>query len=153
MIDRVLHVPRRAERLEGFEHHLSMAAHLSRALWGACFNEDAFADERDRNAMMELASAAADHASAALFTFHRDNAEREGKTPAPAPESAEPLDALSNAIAAARSLDMAIGGALTLSAGERDALDSLTSALMKSIESLHRELSEQHRESGEAANV
>jgi hypothetical protein len=67
---KLLHWPAREDCLHDLEHHLGMAARLSRALWMALSNEDNnLDDKRDHYALMELASVIADHASAAEFLF------------------------------------------------------------------------------------
>jgi hypothetical protein len=69
----ILHIPSRANHLEGLEEHLRSASCLARALWIACNSTDAFHDQRDRQALAELANALADHASAALLSFYKEN--------------------------------------------------------------------------------
>jgi hypothetical protein len=65
-----LHLPARADHLEGMDQHLNKAARLSRALWIALGNEElSSGDLRSRDALLELASQVADHASAAEFLF------------------------------------------------------------------------------------
>lgn len=62
----LLHIPGRADNLDDVDNHLNTAARLSRALWNALGNPDLdLKDERDREALMELASMVADHTSAA----------------------------------------------------------------------------------------
>lgn len=62
----LLHVPGRKDHLEDVDNHLNSAARLARALWNALSNPELdFSDERDREAMIELASIVADHTSAA----------------------------------------------------------------------------------------
>lgn len=61
------------------------------------------------------------------------------------------LDRLHNVTSTARALDMAVGGAVSIDPLERDALDALSTALMKALESLHREISQQHKAEGEQA--
>jgi hypothetical protein len=65
-----LHCPARAAHLEDLEDHLVTAARLSRALW-EFVRSDSFTkgDKRTDNAVIELASAVPDHASAAEFIF------------------------------------------------------------------------------------
>ncbi len=63
-----LHLPARADHLEGMDQHLNKAARLSRALWIALGNEElSSGDLRSRDALLELASQVADHASAAEY--------------------------------------------------------------------------------------
>ena len=71
----LLHLPGRADHLEDLEEHLLKASRLARALWVALSNEDiSSGDDRTRNALMELASEVADHASAAEYVFHTEAA-------------------------------------------------------------------------------
>ncbi len=70
-----LHWPARADHLEEIENHLHKAARLSRALWVALSNADFNTGElRNRDALIELASEVADHASAAEYVFHTKGA-------------------------------------------------------------------------------
>ncbi|MBA2586297.1 MAG: hypothetical protein H0U99_07420 [Chthoniobacterales bacterium] len=66
-----LHCPARESQLESLEEHLTKAARLSRALW-ELVGSDGFPteDKRSAYAVIELASAVADHASAAEFIFN-----------------------------------------------------------------------------------
>ena len=67
----MLHLPGRIKHLEDLENHLLKASRLSRALWLALCSEDVSSEgERDRYALMELASEVADHASAAQYVFN-----------------------------------------------------------------------------------
>lgn len=63
-----LHWPGRADQLEDMEVHLGTAARLSRALWKALIGHIGD-DQRDLEALRELANAVADHASAARYAF------------------------------------------------------------------------------------
>ena len=66
-----LHRRAREAHLESLEDHLSTAANLSRALWELPRSDDSTpGDKRSVNAVVELASAVADHASAAEFIFN-----------------------------------------------------------------------------------
>ncbi len=66
-----LHLPGRVHCLMLLEEHLNKSSSLARALWLAL--EDAgLEDERDRDALYELASAVADHASAAVYIFYHE---------------------------------------------------------------------------------
>ncbi len=66
-----LHCPARAAHLESLGDHLSTAANLSRALWELVRSPDFTTDDcRSVSAVGELASAVADHASAAEFIFN-----------------------------------------------------------------------------------
>jgi hypothetical protein len=71
----MLHFPGRAERLEDIYEHLCKASRLSRALWLALTKGDFSDDERDIDALRELASAVADHSSAALYIFDKQTAD------------------------------------------------------------------------------
>ena len=67
---RMLHHPGRADHLESLEEHLNSAARLSRAVWALAFSSEfSTGDRRNAEALTELASAAADHASAARVSF------------------------------------------------------------------------------------
>ena len=72
----MLHLPRRAERLDSLFEHLNASSRLSRALWLALTKGDFSDDERDIDALRELASAVADHSSAALYIFDKHAADR-----------------------------------------------------------------------------
>jgi hypothetical protein len=62
----LLHVPGRKDNLDDIHNHLNTAARLARVLWNELSNPELdLSDERDREAMVELASIVADHASAA----------------------------------------------------------------------------------------
>jgi hypothetical protein len=75
---RMLHRPDRANHLESLEEHLNTAARLSRAVWALAFSPDfSTGERRDAEALTELASAAADHASAARYVFYKENREQE----------------------------------------------------------------------------
>ncbi|MGD9542228.1 hypothetical protein [Methylocystis sp.] len=65
-----LHWPGRADCLEDIEQHLNTASRLARALWIALTVGDFAGDERDVDALCELASAVSDHTSAARFAFY-----------------------------------------------------------------------------------
>jgi hypothetical protein len=68
----LLHFPGRKDNLGDIYDHLNAAARLSRALWTALNNSDLdLADERDREAMIELASIVADRTSAAEAAFYK----------------------------------------------------------------------------------
>lgn len=64
-----LHLKGRAECLDGIESHLNSASRLARAIWEMAGSYDLCDDERTRLALLELANCAADHASAALYSF------------------------------------------------------------------------------------
>jgi hypothetical protein len=67
----LLHHPARRGNLESIETHLHSAAGLCRALWELLTTlDEASLDPRTKLALEELASAAADHASAALYCFY-----------------------------------------------------------------------------------
>jgi hypothetical protein len=71
MTDIELHTPDRADNLLSLEQHLRASALLSRALWDALGSTEIdTTDDRTREALRELASSIADHASAANFVFH-----------------------------------------------------------------------------------
>jgi hypothetical protein len=73
---RMLHRPCRADHLESLEEHLNAAARLSRAVWALAISPDfSTRERRDAEALTELASAAADHASAARYIFYKENAD------------------------------------------------------------------------------
>jgi hypothetical protein len=74
-VTRTLHWPARADHLEDLENHLGVAARLSRALWLA-LQGDAREDQRDLEALRELASAVSDHASAARYAFYKGDENR-----------------------------------------------------------------------------
>jgi predicted Co/Zn/Cd cation transporter (cation efflux family) len=63
----LLHTPDRAENHEEADHHLYMAARLSRAMWIIFHTENYEYDERDIEALKALADEIADHASAAEY--------------------------------------------------------------------------------------
>ncbi|WP_374545041.1 hypothetical protein [Rhodoblastus sp.] len=68
----MLHRPDRMNDPGDADVHIETAARLSRALWIALKNADFdFSEERDRAAMIELASMVADHTSAAQLAFYR----------------------------------------------------------------------------------
>lgn len=68
---RDMHAPDRADHLEDVEVHLNCVARLTRALWLAISSTDlSTEDKRDKDALQELADAAADHASAARYAWH-----------------------------------------------------------------------------------
>jgi hypothetical protein len=68
---KLLHRPSRAHNLSDLDDHLNTAARLSRALWNALNNPNIdTSDERDREALAELASIIADHTSAAEFAYN-----------------------------------------------------------------------------------
>jgi hypothetical protein len=68
----LLHVPGRKDNLEDVYNHLNTAARLSRILWNELSNPELdLSDERDREAMVELASIVADHASAAEAVLNK----------------------------------------------------------------------------------
>jgi hypothetical protein len=53
---------------------LNCAAYLTRALWLVMSSTDFSAgDKRDKDALQELASVAADHASAARYAWYRED--------------------------------------------------------------------------------
>ncbi len=71
----MLHVPARANHHEKLEEHLNIAARLSRAAWELIASNDFDAeDERSLDALKELVSMVADHASAARYVFYKESA-------------------------------------------------------------------------------
>ncbi len=73
---KMLHLPSRADHHESLEEHLNVAARLSRALWELMISHDLDTeDERTLDALKELASTVADHASAARYVFYKKSAE------------------------------------------------------------------------------
>jgi hypothetical protein len=80
-IAKLLHHPRRAHNLESAEEHLGAAQNLARALWLLLDSEGGYngEDPRDAQALQQLASAVADHASAANVAYHKELGERTGK--------------------------------------------------------------------------
>jgi hypothetical protein len=58
--ERILHVPSREAHLEGLDDHLRAASALSRALWLAAHYADESRDERNHDAIVELASQVAE---------------------------------------------------------------------------------------------
>ncbi len=86
-----LHHPSRANNLETTEEHLDAAQNLARALWllldDGGYNND---DPRDAQAVAELASAVADHASAASVAYHKETVDRMGKRAACPPDAVAP---------------------------------------------------------------
>jgi hypothetical protein len=72
---KMLHHPSRADYHESLEEHLNIAARLSRALWELAGSPDLDTqDERSLDALKELASMVADHASAARYVFYKKSA-------------------------------------------------------------------------------
>jgi len=72
---KMLHHPSRADHHESLEEHLNTTARLSRALWELMASPDLDTqDERSRDALKELASVVADHASAARYVFYTKSA-------------------------------------------------------------------------------
>jgi hypothetical protein len=73
----MLHYPARAEQLESMEAHICKAARLSRALWLAVAGHlESDGDARDQQALYELASELADHASAVRYIFNNKDETR-----------------------------------------------------------------------------
>jgi hypothetical protein len=73
-VETFLQSPARRRNCESLETHLTSAVGLTRSLWELLSgNEDRSFDPRTRLALEELASAAADHASAALYCLYREN--------------------------------------------------------------------------------
>lgn len=72
----LLHFPGRAERLDTLETHIFKAARLSRALWELTLNNDPTEDLRTWEALRQLASKVADHASAAEYLFDNEPLEK-----------------------------------------------------------------------------
>lgn len=85
----LLHVPGRKDHLDEVHNHLNTAARLARVLWNELSNPELdLADERDLQALIELASIVADHTSAAeaargkgSLARRRAAAELNGATP------------------------------------------------------------------------
>ncbi|MCW2316768.1 hypothetical protein SAMN06265338_1308 [Rhodoblastus acidophilus] len=76
--------PARLKCLDSAEEHLNTARNLSRALWLLLHNGEYYSeDERDTQALAELASAIADHASAATVAYYMEH-EEANKRHAPA---------------------------------------------------------------------
>jgi hypothetical protein len=70
----MMHSPDRADNLRSLEEHLNSAAYLTRALWLVMSSNDlSVEDKRDKDAHQELASVAADHASAARYAWYRED--------------------------------------------------------------------------------
>lgn len=70
----MMHLPDRADDLRSVEEHLNSAAYLTRALWLVMSSPDFSAgDKRDKDALQELASVAADHASAARYAWYLED--------------------------------------------------------------------------------
>ncbi|MGD9541086.1 hypothetical protein [Methylocystis sp.] len=78
-LSKELHWPARADHLEDVEDHLGVAARLSRALWLALAG-DISEDERDIDALRELAGVVADHASAARYAFYKKEEKAEAQS-------------------------------------------------------------------------
>lgn len=78
MSDIELHTPDRADNLLSLEQHLHASALLARAMWDALGSTEIdTTDDRSREGLRELASAIADHASAANFVFHQTVGEQQ----------------------------------------------------------------------------
>jgi hypothetical protein len=72
----MMHSPGLADNLRSLEEHLNCAAYLTRALWLVMSSTDFSAgDKRDKDALQELASVAADHASAARYAWYLEDKE------------------------------------------------------------------------------
>lgn len=70
----LLQYPARKDTLLSAEEHVHTAARLSRVLWNALSNPELETwDERDREAMVELASILADHTSAAEAALYKEH--------------------------------------------------------------------------------
>jgi hypothetical protein len=70
----LMHFPGRADQLEDMEDHVNSVACLTRALWMMAHSEELNTqDKRNRDALIAVADAAADHASAARYLFYRRN--------------------------------------------------------------------------------
>jgi hypothetical protein len=74
---KLLHSPNAAEHHNTLEEHLNIAARLARALWEMT-SSDALdtQDERDLDALRELASMVAEHASLARFVYFKETQAR-----------------------------------------------------------------------------
>ncbi|NJL06980.1 MAG: hypothetical protein HC900_00980 [Methylacidiphilales bacterium] len=73
----LLQRPSRAENLLDIDEHLATSARLSRMLWRYFYQlstdpEKQGLDQRDYDALMELAAILADHTSAALYLFGKE---------------------------------------------------------------------------------
>ena len=71
----LLHRPDRAERLDSLENHIHTAAGLARAMWLTLHSEMIGAEKRNVEGLQALASAVADHASAANYLFSKGEGE------------------------------------------------------------------------------
>jgi hypothetical protein len=70
----MMHEPGRVDHLELMEQHINNVAYFTRALWVLAQSDELDTqDKRNRDALVAVASAAADHASAARYLFYRKN--------------------------------------------------------------------------------